>query len=171
MGFSRQEYWSGLPFPSPGDLSRPRDRTRVSHIVGRCSTVWATREVHKRVKHLLYDNLIKALSNRSTDRDFSPCTTISNTNTYNMDKETNAVNNSIPYGDTCRDYVNAVWARSWDKWLKRIIMWILPAACRGEHSYYARLVRWLCMAVRALNDAFELWYWRRLLRVSWTAGK
>ena len=24
MGFSRQEYWSGLPFPSPGDLSDPR---------------------------------------------------------------------------------------------------------------------------------------------------
>ena len=23
MGFSRQEYWSGLPFPSPGDLPRP----------------------------------------------------------------------------------------------------------------------------------------------------
>ena len=23
MGFSRQEYWSGLPFPSPGDLSNP----------------------------------------------------------------------------------------------------------------------------------------------------
>ena len=22
MGFSRQEYWSGLPFPSPGDLRR-----------------------------------------------------------------------------------------------------------------------------------------------------
>ena len=21
MGFSRQEYWSGLPFPSPGDLT------------------------------------------------------------------------------------------------------------------------------------------------------
>ena len=21
MGFSRQEYWGGLPFPSPGDLS------------------------------------------------------------------------------------------------------------------------------------------------------
>ena len=25
MGFSRQEYWSGLPFPSPGDLPPPRD--------------------------------------------------------------------------------------------------------------------------------------------------
>ena len=23
MGFSRQECWSGLPFPSPGDLSGP----------------------------------------------------------------------------------------------------------------------------------------------------
>ena len=28
MEFSRQEYWSGLPFLLPGDL--PRDRTRVS---------------------------------------------------------------------------------------------------------------------------------------------
>ena len=23
MGFSRQEYWSGLPFPTPGDLLKP----------------------------------------------------------------------------------------------------------------------------------------------------
>ena len=23
MGFSRQEYWSGVPFPSPGDLHDP----------------------------------------------------------------------------------------------------------------------------------------------------
>ena len=23
MGFSRQKYWSGLPFPSPGDLPDP----------------------------------------------------------------------------------------------------------------------------------------------------
>ena len=23
MGFARQEYWSGLPFPSPGDLRNP----------------------------------------------------------------------------------------------------------------------------------------------------
>ena len=23
MGFSRQEYWSGLPFPSPGDRPNP----------------------------------------------------------------------------------------------------------------------------------------------------
>ena len=30
MRFSRQEYWSGLPFPLPGDL--PRDRTHVSYV-------------------------------------------------------------------------------------------------------------------------------------------
>ena len=24
MGFSRQEYWSGVPFPSPGDAPDPR---------------------------------------------------------------------------------------------------------------------------------------------------
>ena len=29
MGFSKQEYWSGLPFPSPGGSSRPRDWTWV----------------------------------------------------------------------------------------------------------------------------------------------
>ena len=23
MGFLRQEYWSGLPFPAPGDLPHP----------------------------------------------------------------------------------------------------------------------------------------------------
>ena len=28
MGFSRQEYWSGLPFPSPGDLPDPGTEPR-----------------------------------------------------------------------------------------------------------------------------------------------
>ena len=28
MGFSRQEYWSGLPFPSPGDLPDPGNKPR-----------------------------------------------------------------------------------------------------------------------------------------------
>ena len=46
MGFSRQEYWSGLPFPSPGYLPEPRDQTWVSLIGGRCFKLWATREVH-----------------------------------------------------------------------------------------------------------------------------
>ena len=28
MGFSSQEYWSGEPFPSPGDLSNPGTEPR-----------------------------------------------------------------------------------------------------------------------------------------------
>ena len=28
MGFSKQEYWTGLPFPSPGDLPDPEIEPR-----------------------------------------------------------------------------------------------------------------------------------------------
>ena len=28
IGFSRQEYWNGLPFPSPGDLIHPEIETK-----------------------------------------------------------------------------------------------------------------------------------------------
>ena len=34
MGFSRQVYWSELPFPSPGDLPNPGIEPQVSCIVG-----------------------------------------------------------------------------------------------------------------------------------------
>ena len=30
MGFPKQEYWSGLPFPSPGDLPDPGSKPRPS---------------------------------------------------------------------------------------------------------------------------------------------
>ena len=43
MGFSRQDYWSGLPFSFSRGSSRPRDRTRVSCVAGRCFNLWATR--------------------------------------------------------------------------------------------------------------------------------
>ena len=42
MEFSRQEYWIGLPFPSPGDLPNPE----APIIAGRFFTVWATREAY-----------------------------------------------------------------------------------------------------------------------------
>ena len=40
MGFSRQEHWSGLPFPFPGDLPDPGT-------AGRLFTIWTTREALK----------------------------------------------------------------------------------------------------------------------------
>ena len=77
MEFSRQEYWNGLPFPSPGDLLDqgsepifcvscigswiqnikyitmnkariPRDRTWVSCIADKFFTVWATGEAQNK---------------------------------------------------------------------------------------------------------------------------
>ena len=50
LGFSRQEYWSGLSFPSPGDLSDPGSEPRspalqaVSCITGEFFSDWATTE-------------------------------------------------------------------------------------------------------------------------------
>ena len=44
MGFFRQEYWSGMLFPSPGESSWPKNWTQVSWIAGRFFTDWAMRE-------------------------------------------------------------------------------------------------------------------------------
>ena len=45
MGFSRQEYWSRLPFPSPGALPDPGIEP---------GSLWATREAHCQRNHILY---------------------------------------------------------------------------------------------------------------------
>ena len=39
MGFSRQEYWTGLPFPTPGDLPDPGIESMSPALVGRCFTI------------------------------------------------------------------------------------------------------------------------------------
>ena len=47
MEFSRQEQWSGFPFSSSRETSRPRDRTYVSCVsctAGRFYTQWTIRE-------------------------------------------------------------------------------------------------------------------------------
>ena len=44
VGFSRQEYWSGLPCLPPGDLPNPGVKPGFSHIAGRFFTMWTTRE-------------------------------------------------------------------------------------------------------------------------------
>ena len=42
MRFPRQEYWSGLPFPSPGNLPDPGIQTRVSCIDRQILYHWTT---------------------------------------------------------------------------------------------------------------------------------
>ena len=36
MGFPRQDYWGGLPFPSPGDLPDPETEPMSLALVDRC---------------------------------------------------------------------------------------------------------------------------------------
>ena len=63
MGFSRQEYWSELPFPSPGDLPNPGMEHKSPALAGRFFTIWATMETHiymYEIKH----KFIKHLSNK-----------------------------------------------------------------------------------------------------------
>ena len=44
MGFSRQEYWSGLPFPPPGDLPDPGIKPEFPALAGGFLTPSATWE-------------------------------------------------------------------------------------------------------------------------------
>jgi len=59
MGFARQEYWSVLSFPSPGDLSNPGIKPR-SPALCELFYCWATREVTLKLtekqisKHYVY---------------------------------------------------------------------------------------------------------------------
>ena len=47
MEFSRQEHWSGLPFPSPGNLPNPGMEPGSPAVAGGLFTVWATREAQE----------------------------------------------------------------------------------------------------------------------------
>ena len=46
-GFSRQEHWSGLPCPPPGDHPNLGIEPRSSCLAGRFFTIWVTREVQE----------------------------------------------------------------------------------------------------------------------------
>ena len=54
MGFSRQEYWSGLPCPSPGDLPNPGIEPGSPTLRGRRFNLWATREAPSDLILLVY---------------------------------------------------------------------------------------------------------------------
>ena len=73
MGFPRQEYWSGLPFPAPGDLPDPGMGTHISCVsyFGRPIlnhlTTWEALQLRlyslKILKDLPSDSLYKKFAN------------------------------------------------------------------------------------------------------------
>ena len=65
MGFSRQDCWSGLPFPSPGDLPRPRDRTHISCVSWTadrfCTTAPTGKPMDTICQHLLLTQIFEEI--------------------------------------------------------------------------------------------------------------
>ena len=61
MGFSRQEYWSRLPFPSPGNLSNPG----IQHTSPASAGRFFTAEPPGKTKHIRGTHLL----NKCTDTD------------------------------------------------------------------------------------------------------
>ena len=81
MGFSRQEYWSGLLFSSPGDLPNPGIEPWSSALWADAFTIWATREVQVCVcvcTHLLGMSVCRCIATGTWwfNCNFSPVTRI-----------------------------------------------------------------------------------------------
>ena len=106
MEFFRQEYWSRLPFPTPGESSQPRDGTCVSCVS------WVGRQT-------LY---------------------------HGATWEAPVFKQSITKVHLAKAMVFPVVMYGCDSWTVK----------KAEHQRI---------------DAFELWFWRRLLRVPWTARR
>ena len=62
-GFCRQEYWSGLPFPSPGDLLSLRDQTHLSCVSCFGNGFFTTYPPAKPVKYILLNKASSSLGN------------------------------------------------------------------------------------------------------------
>ena len=75
-GFFRQEYWSGLPFPAPGDLPNPGIEPGFPHIGGRHVSLWATREAHNIIpapNNFFKMYLLQKLTQFSLLHSWKPC--------------------------------------------------------------------------------------------------
>ena len=53
MGFPRQEYWSGLPFPSAGDLPDPGIEPVSPALIGRFFTIEPPGKPDNDMKHII----------------------------------------------------------------------------------------------------------------------
>ena len=65
MGFSRQEYWSGLPFPSPGELPDPGIEPRSPTLQADTLTSEPPKATKHRRLHIIWFNLDKILHSNS----------------------------------------------------------------------------------------------------------
>ena len=72
MGFSRQEYWSGLPFPLPGDLPDPEIKPGSPH----CRQIFyclSHKGSHKECMHMSYLIIIVTFTLNNTIKHTELC--------------------------------------------------------------------------------------------------
>ena len=70
MGLSRQEYWSGLPYPTPGDLPYPGVKStslRSPALAGRFSTTSTSLEALQEVGGTSVPYSLNSCSEETTD--------------------------------------------------------------------------------------------------------
>ena len=131
MGFSRQEHWNGLPFPSPGDLPDPG--------------------IEPRSPTLQADALPSEPPGKLADGDYSHeikgCLLLGKKAMTNLDSILKSTDITLP---TKVCLVKAM---------------VFPVVMYGCESWTIK------KAEHRRIDIFELWCWRRLLRVPWTARR
>jgi len=196
MGFSRQEYWSGVPFPSPG-IFPTQGSNWFSHIAGSFFAVWATREAGPATLTYISAFLTQAPP-------FRGFLIIASAKVNTL---------SSVYCLSRPSYLLVPWLRHFSPlWLITFYSWpfhfSFPPTPLGWKKYRSILgeskdldsilksrditlptkvhivkamvfpvVRYRCeswtikKAKHRRIDAFELWCWRRLLRVPWTARR
>ena len=159
MGFPRQEFWSGFPFPSPGDLTNPGIKPRLLH--------WQVDSLP--LSHLIEESksfdkcfeLDSVQFSRSVVSDSlrphelqharAPCPSIKRHLLLGRRVMTNLDSILKSRDVTLSTKVHLVKAM------------VFPVVMYGSESWTIKKAE--CRRI----DAFELWCWRRLLRVPWTA--
>ena len=74
MGYSKQEYWNGLPFPPPGDLPNPRIKPASLMSPALAGRFFTTNTIWEAPKHLwdLIKDKILMVSPQPYDQGNSP---------------------------------------------------------------------------------------------------
>ena len=140
VGFPRQEHWSGLPFPSPGNLPNPGMGPGSPALAGGLFTIWATREAQEvMVAGVGVGGVLKPF------RRNCECKTIS----------VMILRQHLPFTlcSTCTDGVNATVGND----------------CRGNQGRGTRLHSWLLCTYSQKKKQFpeECWWRRNSLAVRW----
>ena len=181
MGFSGQEYWSGLPFPSPRDLPgrgiEPRSPTLQAEAMAESeeelkSLLMKVKEENEKVGLKLNIQKTKIMASgpiTSWETDGETVETVSDFilggSKITADGDcSHEIKRHLLLGRKVRTNLDSIF-KSRDVTLptkvRLVKAMVFPVVTYGCESWTVK------KAERRRIDAFELWCWRRLLRVPW----